>query len=72
MLPRLLGSVPYAEAKVTHARALIGASFWLASFGDSAFDFEMMRAAELGVAVRPKPSLLARVTEAPNAVVLDA
>jgi phosphoserine phosphatase len=70
VLPALSGPIPYAETKVDHARELLGHSRWLASFGDSAFDLEMLGAAELAVAVAPKPSLLRRLDEVPGAVVL--
>jgi phosphoserine phosphatase len=55
--PELAAPVPYAEAKLTAAQALFGKSRWLATFGDNVFDIEMLQAAELGVAVRPKPKL---------------
>jgi phosphatidylglycerophosphatase C len=57
--PRLLEPIPYALAKVAHGRRLLGATRWLAAFGDSGFDADMLSAAELPVAVRPKPSLCA-------------
>jgi phosphoserine phosphatase len=53
----LVGSVPYAETKLTAGKALFGSSRWLATFGDNVFDIEMLKAAEVGVAVRPKPKL---------------
>lgn len=69
--PGLAGPIPYAETKVRHARALIGDARWLASFGDSGFDLDMLRAAELPVAVAAKPSLLERLEELPGVLVLD-
>ncbi len=36
---------------------LFGDARWLAAFGDNVFDIDMLTAAELGVAVRPKPKL---------------
>jgi phosphatidylglycerophosphatase C len=57
------GAVPYAAGKVAAGRALLGPVRWLASFGDNVFDVEMLQEAELGVAVRPKPALQARLTE---------
>jgi phosphoserine phosphatase len=62
VITELARPVPYAEAKVSAARALFGGAHWLASFGDNVFDLEMLQAAEVGVAVRPKPRLLARLT----------
>jgi phosphoserine phosphatase len=55
--PRMSGPVPYAEAKLTAGKALFGEARWLAAFGDNVFDIDMLRTAELGVAVRPKPKL---------------
>jgi len=49
--------VPYAESKLTAGKALFGSARWLATFGDNVFDIDMLKAAELGVAVRPKPRL---------------
>jgi phosphoserine phosphatase len=53
----LVFGVPYAEAKLTAGKALFGSARWLATFGDNVFDIDMLKAAELGVAVRPKPRL---------------
>jgi phosphatidylglycerophosphatase C len=55
--PRLEGAVPYADGKLTAGKALFGSARWLAAFGDNVFDIDMLRTAELGVAVRPKPKL---------------
>ena len=57
VLPRMASPVPYAEAKLSAGRALFGAARWLAAFGDNVFDIDMLKSAELGVAVRPKPKL---------------
>lgn len=68
----LAGPIPYGPTKPLHARALLGLPRWLAAFGDSGFDFELLAAAEQPVAVRPKPSLLARLPElGPNAATLE-
>ncbi|HEY6722816.1 MAG TPA: haloacid dehalogenase-like hydrolase [Polyangiaceae bacterium] len=64
--------VPYAETKVSAGRARIGDRSWLASFGDNAFDVDMLRAARLPVAVRPKPRLLAVLDQVARAVVFKA
>jgi phosphatidylglycerophosphatase C len=63
ILSRMAGSVPYAAGKVVAGRALLGTARWVASFGDNVFDVEMMLEAEVGVAVRPKPALQARLAE---------
>jgi len=49
--------VPYGERKTRLGRELLGDARWLAAFGDNHFDAAMLCAAELGVAVRPKPAL---------------
>jgi phosphoserine phosphatase len=56
----MLEPVPYAEMKATYGRKLIGEARWLGAFGDSAFDADMLQAAEVRVAVRPKPGLRAQ------------
>ncbi|HEY8946382.1 MAG TPA: haloacid dehalogenase-like hydrolase [Polyangiaceae bacterium] len=72
ILPRLAAPVPYAEAKVSALDALVGAHHLLASFGDNVFDVELLTAARLGVAVRPKPALQSRLSELPGIVVLQS
>ncbi len=59
----LAAPVPYAEGKVTAARRFAAGARPLAALGDSPFDLAMLRDAELGVAVNPKPSLRARLAE---------
>lgn len=70
VLPALLHAVPYAESKVTCGRRLFGEILWLSSFGDNIFDLDMLLAAKLGVAVRPKPPLRTRLAELPDLVLL--
>jgi phosphatidylglycerophosphatase C len=62
--------VPYAGAKVTEARKRTGHAFWLAAFGDSPFDFEMMAESKLAVAVSPKPALVSRIGNLPTPLLL--
>ncbi len=69
--PRMDGALPYAAAKCIAGRALLGTTHWLASFGDNVFDLEMLREAELGVAVRPKEALRARLEEVPGVLLLS-
>jgi phosphatidylglycerophosphatase C len=64
----IVGQVPYGDRKVTLARKRYGTAHWLAAFGDNGFDAPMLAAAQLGVAVRPKPALLRRLPELSNAV----
>ena len=66
------GVVPYGATKCSAGRALLADARWLASFGDNVFDLEMLREAELGIAVRPKPALETRLGEVPGALLLDA
>jgi phosphoserine phosphatase len=68
---RLSGRVPYGPEKPVAGRELLSGCDWLASFGDNAFDVEMLRAARIGVAVHPKPALAARLGELSNVVVLE-
>lgn len=71
ILPRMDGPVPYAEQKPVAGRALIGDAAWLASFGDSAFDIEMLSAARVGVAVRPKPGLVQHMRAHPGLLLFE-
>lgn len=61
ILDELDGTVPYAEAKPEALRRLVGNADLVASFGDSVFDLELLQAAAVGVAVRPKPALRERL-----------
>ncbi len=70
--PRLAGDVPYAEHKIPAARSVIDRADWLASFGDNLFDEAMLLEARVGVAVRPKPALRARLPGLPGIVLFDS
>jgi|SRR5215831_7174311 len=52
--------LPWGAQKAVLARAAVGDGQWLASFGDSAFDIELLKGASVAVAVRPKPALRAQ------------
>src|SRR5690606_449094 len=67
--PALASAVPYAETKATLGRAVFAGRTWLATFGDNAFDLEMLKAAHLPVAVRPKQRLLDVLGQLRRAVV---
>lgn len=67
----LVGVVPYAEGKPEALRDFAPKSELLASFGDSVFDLELLHAAQVGVAVRPKPALRARLAELTGISVLE-
>jgi phosphatidylglycerophosphatase C len=69
--PRIAGTFPYGPGKLTNGRALLGDDAeWLAAFGDSVSDFEMLEQSRLGVAVSPKPALRKRLPELKHAVLL--
>lgn len=68
--PRLVGAVPYGADKRRLGLERIGPRRWLGSFGDSPFDHELLMAAELAVAVAPKPGLLELLAAHPDPVVL--
>jgi phosphoserine phosphatase len=70
--PEMAAALPYGAGKCVAGRALLVGSHWLGAFGDNVFDLEMLLEAELGVAVRPKPALRARLAEIPGVRVLDA
>ena len=61
ILPALAAPVPYAGEKPSALSRATGGRGILASFGDNVFDIELLRAARLAVAVRPKPGLRARL-----------
>ena len=71
ILPELEAPVPYAAEKPAALARKTGGRSILASFGDNVFDFELLRAAALAVAVRPKPGLRARLAELNGVVVLE-
>ena len=56
------GEVPYGEHKIHLGRKLLRGAKWIAAFGDNHFDAAMLTAADLGVAVRPKPTLRTLLT----------
>src|SRR5690606_15540809 len=69
LLPRLALEPTYAEGKVKRLRDRTQAAL-LAAFGDSLYDAALIAEARLGVAVMPKPALVAAL--GPRALVLDA
>jgi phosphoserine phosphatase len=68
--PCIAGTFPYGAGKVTNGRELLGSAEWLAAFGDSVSDFQMLEHSRLGVAVSPKALLRMRLAELENAVLL--
>lgn len=67
----LQGPVPYANTKVEALRKRAGSAPLVAAFGDSRFDLAMLRAATFGVAVNPRPDLLAALADRPGLFVLS-
>src|SRR5439155_10976267 len=66
--PRVVPPVTYGEGKVEALREGTRGARLVGAFGDSAYDFAMLRAAEVGVAVRPKPELRSLADECPRLV----
>ncbi len=72
MLPEVEQPIPYANGKVARLRERIGGeSPLLAALGDNVFDLALLASAGLGVAVRPKPRLVARAHEVEGLVELE-
>ncbi|NUP06365.1 MAG: haloacid dehalogenase-like hydrolase [Polyangiaceae bacterium] len=74
MLPDVERPIPYGPGKVENLRRRCPTRPLLAAFGDSAFDAALLRAAEIGVAVRPKQRLrdLVATGELPGVVELGS
>lgn len=62
--------LPYGPQKAIAGRRLLGQTVWLATFGDSAFDLDMMWEAQFAVGIGTKPQLLGRLHQHPDAVLL--
>ncbi|QSQ21404.1 haloacid dehalogenase-like hydrolase [Pyxidicoccus parkwayensis] len=69
VLPSIVQPIPYAAGKVACLRARTSQPLY-AAFGDNVFDFELLSAACVPVAIRPKPRLRARAAELPSLVQL--
>ena len=61
MLAEVERPIPYGPGKATLLEARLAGRTLLAAFGDNVFDIPMLRAARVGVAVEPKPRLLAEL-----------
>jgi phosphoserine phosphatase len=66
LAPGLELPLPYGPEKVVSARALLEGAFWLATFGDSGFDVDMMHGAHLAVGIGDKPQMLAGLARHPR------
>ena len=72
MLAEVERPIPYAAGKVTRLRTQAGEGHVAyAAFGDNVFDLALLASARLGVAVRPKPRLVARAHEVAGLVQLE-
>jgi phosphoserine phosphatase len=69
--PGMSEAVPYAAHKRTVGLSLLTGHDWLASFGDNSFDVDLLKAARVGVAVCPKPALMARLHEVEGVFLLE-
>jgi phosphatidylglycerophosphatase C len=56
--PRMSQPLPYGPTKPVAAQALFPDATWLAAFGDSPYDFDLLCSALIGVLVRPKAALV--------------
>lgn len=68
---RLAEPLPYGPGKVTAGKLLTGERPWLAAFGDSGFDLDLMAGARLAVGLGEKSALLAGLPHHPRAVRLS-
>jgi phosphoserine phosphatase len=66
-----LAPIPYGDGKVRRLTERIGSRALYAAFGDNVFDIPLLRAAEMGVAVRPKPRLRERAGDVTGLVELE-
>lgn len=69
VLASVLQPIPYAAGKVSCLRSRTPQPLY-AAFGDNVFDFELLAASRVPVAIRPKPRLRARAAELPSLVQL--
>lgn len=70
LLPRIEGPITYGLGKVAALRSERPEKTLLGGFGDTSYDADFLRHAEIAVGVRPKASLLARAAEVPHLVAL--
>ncbi len=71
ILPKMRQGLPYGPSKVTSLRRVCEGATVIGAFGDNAFDIEMLRIAQVPVAVRPKARLLDRQADVPGLVQLQ-
>ncbi|MGE5788606.1 MAG: HAD family hydrolase [Myxococcales bacterium] len=68
--PALAAPLPYRGQKVQRLAEKRGNSRSLAAFGDSYFDIDLLRSAEVAVAVSPKPALERELASLEHALIL--
>lgn len=68
--PKLAGVPVYGPNKPLRLRETCPAGTLLGGFGDSSYDVALLQMAHVPVAVRPKPSLLARIQELRNLAII--
>lgn len=68
--PSVVPPLPYGSGKVEALASAAPGTELVGAFGDNGFDAALLGRARVPVAVRPKPALLARVSEIPRLVEL--
>jgi phosphatidylglycerophosphatase C len=66
--PAMESALPYGPTKVIRARDALPNATWLAAFGDSDYDLDLLLSAEVGVLVRPKVALVRAAQKEPSLV----
>jgi phosphoserine phosphatase len=66
--PGMAEPLPYGPQKVVAGRALLQGAPWLAALGDSNFDLDMMREAEIGVGIGEKETMVSGLFQMSHAV----
>lgn len=66
ILSHVVEPIPYREQKVAQLMRRVPGHRLLSAFGDSPFDIDLLRAAELAVAVEPKPGLVQELRYLPK------
>jgi len=66
--PGMGAPLPYGPDKVVAGKAMLNGRPWLAAFGDSTFDLEMMQVARLAGGIGSKAEMLKGLNELPGAI----
>jgi phosphatidylglycerophosphatase C len=70
VMPKLAGKPIYGPNKPLVLREACPDGTLLGGFGDSSYDVPLLQMAAVPVAIRPKPSLLARAQDVPNLIAI--